>query len=563
MDINNLNELYNYWFTDTECKNHWFNRSDDFDDIIYKKYKSLIRNINEKLNEKVNENNIKDLLSTKNIFLSFIILYDQITRHMYRGNKILINKYLDFIIPYVKKYYYTFKCDLNDEEFSFFLMPLRHSNEYTNILFVLKETWSRINNENKNTNKKINNICKNFLEATYRRYIKFNNDEINLRYIYNISDDSFNIYEHINLDYLDNRCNVNNNGNGNVYINIKEYFISCKLYNDVLYFIKKYNIKKCIISLSGGVDSMVLSYILKYLNINVYAVHINYNNRNECIEEEIIIINWCKRLSIPLFIRKIDEINRVQCMENNLRELYEDYTRDIRYQSYRNAIKHIKHNEDIKDIDNIYIFLGHNKDDSFENILTNIANKSHYDNLLGMEEICVTSNIKFARPMLNINKFKIYDIAKVLNIPFFLDSTPKWSMRGIIRDEVRPALEKWNTNIINSCFYLSENVSSLMKYVSNRANILIKEYIDNKYLCININELDTNNYFWNIVLSRLNIYISNKSLLVFIKRLINIINLFNTFKYNYKHKHVLNKNSEMIYYKDINNKLIIKFLIKY
>ena len=55
---------------------------------------------------------------------------------------------------------------------------------------------------------------------------------------------------------------------------------------------------------------------------------------------------------------------------------------------------------------------------------------------------------------------------------------------------------------------------------------IIKEYIDNKYLCININELDTNNYFWNIVLSRLNIYISNKSLLVFIKRLINIINLF-------------------------------------
>ena len=44
--------------------------------------------------------------------------------------------------------------------------------------------------------------------------------------------------------------------------------------------------KPIIISLSGGVDSMVLITILHTLKYNIITVHINYNNRQETINEE-------------------------------------------------------------------------------------------------------------------------------------------------------------------------------------------------------------------------------------------------------------------------------------
>ena len=44
--------------------------------------------------------------------------------------------------------------------------------------------------------------------------------------------------------------------------------------------------------------------------------------------------------------------------------------------------------------DRTYVLLGHNKDDCFENILTNISNKSNYDNLSGMQILKEIEKIK-------------------------------------------------------------------------------------------------------------------------------------------------------------------------
>jgi DNA-directed RNA polymerase beta' subunit len=90
------------------------------------------------------------------------------------------------------------------------------------------------------------------------------------------------------------------------------------------------------VSISGGVDSMVCSYILKQIpNINFICVHIDYYNRKECEQEEELLKWWCNTiLDVPLYIRRIDEINRPKCMEYELRDLYESYTKNIRFNSY-------------------------------------------------------------------------------------------------------------------------------------------------------------------------------------------------------------------------------------
>ena len=71
------------------------------------------------------------------------------------------------------------------------------------------------------------------------------------------------------------------------------------------YFIEsvKNNLKNVkeplILSLSGGVDSMVLLFIIKVIiEKDIIAIHINYNNRKETYLEEIYLHDYCKKLGV-------------------------------------------------------------------------------------------------------------------------------------------------------------------------------------------------------------------------------------------------------------------------
>ena len=51
------------------------------------------------------------------------------------------------------------------------------------------------------------------------------------------------------------------------------------------------------ISLSGGVDSMVILVILRvFLKKQVVAIHINYNNREECDLEQEFLEVFCSKI---------------------------------------------------------------------------------------------------------------------------------------------------------------------------------------------------------------------------------------------------------------------------
>ena len=79
----------------------------------------------------------------------------------------------------------------------------------------------------------------------------------------------------------------------------KKTLIHTKLYNIVLEFLKKHKINKILLSLSGGVDSMVLLEILDCINkntdytIHIYCCHINYNNRYETVQEKNFLQSYC------------------------------------------------------------------------------------------------------------------------------------------------------------------------------------------------------------------------------------------------------------------------------
>jgi tRNA(Ile)-lysidine synthetase-like protein len=199
------------------------------------------------------------------------------------------------------------------------------------------------------------------------------------------------------------------------------------------------------VSISGGVDSMVAAYIAKAvckrLNKELILLHINYNNRDCCEQECDLLRYYAHRFEIPLYIRKITEMKRIRA--SSLRELYEDITRRIRFSFY--------------DYFKCPIILGHNQDDCFENVFTNLANQNHYDNLFGMRPISKEQGVTIIRPMLDIQKKDIVLFADHTGIPHLYDSTPSWSRRGQMRDILIPGIAKFDQLIL-------PGISQFVKY---------------------------------------------------------------------------------------------------
>lgn len=439
-----------------------------------------------------------------------ILIYDQLTRHYYR------NEYANHIITYFNKKALEIAFNYkNDEKFInnltyndwiFYMLVYRHTNNKEYLFYVMNEAWKKLPKTLE---------LKNFIKATYNR-ANFKED---LEVYHDIN-------EPFDISILDNNPN-----NEIIYRKNTIGDFSLLPLNQLI-----------IVSLSGGVDSISCLFILSQLTTNIIAVHINYNNRNETKEEVNFLKSFCCKMKIKLYVRTITEIKRKPCIENDLRDIYESYTRKVRYNSYKKA-NELENNQE-KPI----VILGHNKDDCFENILTNISYKNKYDNLKGIELITNIDCIQFYRPLINTTKHDIYNYAKSHNLPYLKNSTPEWCQRGKIRLSVVPVLEKWDNRVISGLF----DVSDILKDLHLNLNATIRDFKENDTKPLN--QLNMSFLYWKYGIFHLfNFYPSNKSLITLIERLTIWKNKYNSLELNKKTKIIIKKTLNLILWKSKNN----------
>ncbi len=206
-----------------------------------------------------------------------------------------------------------------------------------------------------------------------------------------------------------------------------------------------------VVALSGGADSIalitLLSKYIKYkkLKVNIIAVHINHNLREESFEDELFCKNYTKNLKIEFYTKSVD----LYKYKKEHKVTIEEAGRILRYEAFREVFQNQK------------IFLGHNKDDNIETLILNLVRGSGTKGLVGMD--FVQNDIY--RPLLSFTKSKIYEYLNKNLIDFVEDKSNKENIysRNIIRNEISPLLYQLNNNFI-------ENIS--------RAQLILKEEND-------------------------------------------------------------------------------------
>ena len=193
------------------------------------------------------------------------------------------------------------------------------------------------------------------------------------------------------------------------------------------------------ISLSGGVDSMVLAFILKDISedpagihafgaFRVVAMHVDYANRPESRAEASFLADWCGRHGMELTTHRMDETVR---RGHTPREEYEAITRSARYDLYKRCRARSAFPA---------VLVGHHAGDVRENVIANVFRGAHLLSVNGMREEGIVEGVRIWRPMLPHEKDDILNFAHAYGVPYFLDTTPAWSTRGKLRNQLQPLL---------------------------------------------------------------------------------------------------------------------------
>mmetsp|Transcript_86253 Transcript_86253/g.143508 ORF Transcript_86253/g.143508 Transcript_86253/m.143508 type:complete len:664 (-) Transcript_86253:911-2902(-) len=218
------------------------------------------------------------------------------------------------------------------------------------------------------------------------------------------------------------------------------------------------------VSLSGGVDSMVIAKLLcairdggKLGAFEVLALHIDYNNRPESGAEAEFVERWCEERRIRFRARVVTECKRGV----TARDVYEKQSREIRYGFYREAMER----DGVRGV-----FFGHHQGDLQENVISNLMKRCQLLDIAGMGEEGVSEDVPVWRPLLPHTKDEIFQFAHKFGVPYFKDTTPAWSTRGHMRNQLMPLLKE-----MYGVGYL-QNLSTLAEH-SQQVSVLVHDRI--------------------------------------------------------------------------------------
>ncbi len=181
--------------------------------------------------------------------------------------------------------------------------------------------------------------------------------------------------------------------------------------------------KKVVVGLSGGMDSVVLTHVLKHLGYEVIVAHLNHDLRGEISEkDEAFVIELAKAWKLP-FVSNKAVIPKKGNLEQNARKIRYSFLEEVR----------LAYGAD-------FVAVGHHFDDQIETLL---MHEERGAGLRGKRGMSLVSG-HLIRPMLDLPRRKIEAYAREHLLDFVIDETNmdmsfQWNY---LRHQVIPTLKQ-------------------------------------------------------------------------------------------------------------------------
>lgn len=235
-----------------------------------------------------------------------------------------------------------------------------------------------------------------------------------------------------------------------------------------LYFLKE---SKLLIAISGGIDSVVLTYLCHEFKLNITLAHCNFNLRgDESDGDEAFVNQLAENLNLEVFTQHFDTNEYAKTKKQSTQMA----ARELRYNWFEKLLKQFQFD---------YILTAHHADDNLETFLINFTRGTGLEGLTGIPEV----NGKFVRPLLPFSSEAIEAYASTNNIKWRDDSSNasvKY-LRNKLRHEVVPILKEINPSLLQSF----QSTLSHLNDASNVINESTKSFLDNAIETISNDEL--------------------------------------------------------------------------
>lgn len=237
---------------------------------------------------------------------------------------------------------------------------------------------------------------------------------------------------------------------------------------------------KIVVGVSGGPDSMCLLDIFRKFKYNIVVAHVNHLIREDAIDDEKYVENYCNSFNIPIYIKRIDVKEKANINKIGL----EEAGRYARYAFYEEVLIKEKANK---------IATAHNKNDVAETIIMNILRGSGINGLKSIEK---ERNNKYIKPLINIDRENIEKYCIENNLKPRIDSTNSDNTytRNRIRNIVIPYIKKeFNENIIDTLVRMSEIVVTEMEYMEKQTELVYNNLVineDKENIILNLKEFN-------------------------------------------------------------------------
>jgi tRNA(Ile)-lysidine synthase len=221
-----------------------------------------------------------------------------------------------------------------------------------------------------------------------------------------------------------------------------------------------------IITISGGVDSVVLTELCKLAGLRFVLAHVNFQLREQESErDELFVRNLAASSGASVYVK---QINTVQYASANSISI-QVAARQLRYEWFETLRLQLQKEKSSKgEPGHIWILTAHHMDDSVETMLMNIFRGTGIEGLRGIRE----KQGSLIRPLLPFTKDEILAYAGKQQLQWVEDSSNQLDKytRNYFRNQLIPMLRKIYPQVDQNLY------ANLQRFKD--ASILYKESVD-------------------------------------------------------------------------------------